>query len=297
MGRGRIGWLFRMGLCAGAALGAVGLPEAVGPAKAGPGNETFVTVVSDPNDWVGRGQARYYHPGNSTISVSGTPAYVSVTVRGGNLGEPFEFVFAAPEGRHLVEGAYERAGHASYRQPHLPGIDIATDARDCDVIEGRFDVKRIESDGGGNVRSLWIVYEQHCSRVPWALFGEIRYNVPANAGTAPVGPRHLRWPDTDRGEPATDAPVTVVNESGSAVTLGSPVIEGATPGSFHVGKNECSGGPLPPGGECICGWASRRRKGGRDRPPCAFPAWRDAIPAGSPLTPTDMRLIWNDFVG
>src|SRR5918996_3016146 len=49
---------------------------------------SYVVMYSD-GDWVGGGVHRLFHPGNGSVTVSGTPAYLSVGVSGGTFGDSF----------------------------------------------------------------------------------------------------------------------------------------------------------------------------------------------------------------
>jgi hypothetical protein len=67
-------------------------------------------------DYVGGGAQRFYHPGNGAITVSGSTAYLTVRVSGGNLGDYFDLEFAAPPGQVLAPGVYDKAQRAPFRE-------------------------------------------------------------------------------------------------------------------------------------------------------------------------------------
>src|SRR5688500_16005360 len=81
---------------------------------------TSVVMLSDSGDYIGGGVPRLYHPGNAQISVSGSTAYVNVSVSGGNLGDYFDLEFAAPAGRILAPGTYVGAQRAPFREAGRP---------------------------------------------------------------------------------------------------------------------------------------------------------------------------------
>ncbi|HEX2295967.1 MAG TPA: hypothetical protein VHN37_11735 [Actinomycetota bacterium] len=240
------------------------LPVAERSAIAGTGRETFVSMISTAGDWVGGGTNRFYHPGNASISVSGSAAYVTVSVSGGAFGDYFDFDFAAPPGRVMVEGVYERAQRAPFREATRPGIDIGGDGRGCNTISGRFEVRQIETDGRGRVESLWVVYEQHCEEGTSALFGEVRYNVAGDGGALMLGPRYVRWPDAEQGSEPTDAPVVVVNTSDAPATAGTVTVDGPDAQSFPITANECAGEALAPGDSCIVWVDFETSRGGQN---------------------------------
>jgi hypothetical protein len=213
----------------------------VSSASASGTQETFVTMISSGGDYIGAGVNRVYQPGNASIGLSGSPAYVTVSVSGGNQGDDFSLDFAAPPGETLHVGSYERAQRASFRESGRPGIDISGDGRGCNTDSGRFDVKEI-STVGSTVTSLWIVYEQHCEGGIPFLIGEVRYNITGDGGIASVGPRNLRWPDADPNQPMGVASVWVTNPTPGPVTLESSSLEGSE--DFIVREDGCAGKTL-----------------------------------------------------
>src|SRR4051794_39893328 len=82
-----------------------------------------VTMYSD-GDYIGGGQQRFYTPANGRISVSGSTAYLTVSVSGGSGGDEYSLDFAAPPGQTLVRGVYDRAQRAPFREAGRPGVDI-----------------------------------------------------------------------------------------------------------------------------------------------------------------------------
>ena len=170
-------------------------------------------------EYIGGGAQRVFHPANGTITIGGSKSQVSVGVSGGTHGDSYPLEFAAPPGHELTPGVYDGAQRAAFREAGRPGIDVGGDGRGCNTIEGRFEVKRIETNTEGRVTSFWVVYEQRCEGGVSALFGEVRYNVPGDGGQLSVGPRDLRWPDADQWAATTIAPVAVVNASASPIAV------------------------------------------------------------------------------
>jgi RTX calcium-binding nonapeptide repeat (4 copies) len=208
---------------------------------------TSVVMLSDSGDYIGGGVPRLYHPGNAQISVSGSTAYLDVSVSGGNLGDSFDLEFAAPPGRVLTPGTYVGAQRAPFREAGRPGIDISGDGRGCNTIEGLFEVKAFDVASDGTLQRLWIVYEQHCEGGESALFGEVRIGVPVPDG-ALVTPGIVRWPATDVGRPGAAVPVTVV--AAQALTITDASIAGADAADFVKRVDDCTGKALGAGGSC-----------------------------------------------
>lgn len=220
-------------------------------AAGGPVLRTFVTMFSDPGDYIGGGDARSFVPSDSSITLSGTASYLGVSVSGGTLGDSFGLTFAAPPGKALKQGLYLGAQRAPFREAGRPGIDIDGDGRGCNEIGGRFDVKDIATDASGAVTMLWLTYEQHCENGVPALFGEVRYHVPEIYAAFFVAPGSVWWPDTAVGTSATVVPVTVVGAKGvSGVTVDKVAVTGLNAADFAVRADECTGVPLAGGDRC-----------------------------------------------
>src|SRR5687768_4402906 len=105
-------------------LALTGVVLSLSAAQAGEGAETFVTMIGEPGAHVGGSQHQFFHPGNASLSLSGTASYVTVRVEGGNFGNNYHFEFAAPPGELLRIGEYEGAQRAAFRDEGRPGLEI-----------------------------------------------------------------------------------------------------------------------------------------------------------------------------
>src|ERR671931_136117 len=91
-----------------------------GPAIASAAPTNFVTMFSDPGDWIGGGTQRLFQPSNSAISVGGDAGYLTVSVSGGTAGDSYYMDFAASPGHVLVPGYYVGAQRAPFRSRCAP---------------------------------------------------------------------------------------------------------------------------------------------------------------------------------
>ena len=157
---------------------------------------TSVVTFSDPGDYIGVGQPRFFYPGNSSIKIIGNAGYFTISVSGGSIGtDNFSMVFAAPPSETLHTGLYTGLQRAPFRQSGHAGMDIYGDGRGCNEVGGRFDVKDFHVGGNGIPDRLWISYEQHCETVP---AGNQRAR---RAGQRLVGVRRHRDVGSDPGHP------------------------------------------------------------------------------------------------
>jgi hypothetical protein len=218
------------------------------PAPAGASSGWFVSMLSDPGDWVGGGSQRLFRSGNASATLSGSPGYVTAYVSGGTQGDYYWMDFAAPAGTMLQPGIYVNAQRAPFREAGRPGIDISGSGRGCNEIEGLFEVKDIAFTGNTLTR-LWIVYEQHCEGGSAALFGEVRVGQPPTPDPALVAPLTVRWPASDVSRLSTTVPVTLVALD-TPVTITGVSLAGASPEQFLIRTDSCSGQTIPLGGSC-----------------------------------------------
>jgi hypothetical protein len=230
------------------ALGCLGVSAPASFAATAP--STFVTMVSDQGDWVGQGQPRLFHPGNGRVTLGGNAGYLTIGVSGGTLGDYYGFDIAAPPGEKLHPGLYTEVQRAPFREAGRPGLDISGDGRGCNEVGGRFDVKDILISPSGEVKWVWLTYEQHCENGVPALFGEIRFAVPGSSANPLVAPGHVWWPDVYRGRSGTAVPVNVANKGPNDLDLTAVSVTGLNKADFPIRLDECTGVVLGPGELC-----------------------------------------------
>ena len=135
--------------------------SAIAPAYAA--LSTVFQYTSAPGDYIGAGASARYTPANSTISISGTAANLTVTIRPSSPALTLWHVdLAAPRGELLRPGRYYDAERAAFRTGRAPGIDVGGDGRGCNKIWGSFSIMQIATDGAGNVTMLDAAFTQRC---------------------------------------------------------------------------------------------------------------------------------------
>jgi hypothetical protein len=219
------------------------------PAAAAAAPVTSVTMVSETGDYIGGGRDRLFTQEDGSVTLTGTPGDVNVSVSGGASASSFTLNIAAPHGEVLEPGTYEGAQRAPFRESGRPGIDIGGDGRGCNTIEGRFTVLDIAATGD-TVDRLHVLYEQHCEGGVASLFGEIRYQVPGGDTELLVAPGQVAWPVTYPDVGARPVPVTFLNTGAATVTVGTPEIADDASSSFSVVSNTCTS-PVVPDDSCV----------------------------------------------
>lgn len=220
-------------------------------ASASSGTENFVSMTSQNGEFIGEGKARFFDSANSSISLTGTASHLTVSVGGGSIdpGDHFSLAFAAPLGEQLAAGEY--LGAQRFASSGRAGIDINGNGHGCNTIEGRFRVVQLDVDGGGNVTSLWIDYQQNCEGDFSApLLGEVRYGITGDGGNVLVGPRSIWWPSAQTDALPTSMPVIIFNPGPGSVQMSTSSLAGSDSSNFSILTDECDGLLLLAGDTC-----------------------------------------------
>ena len=215
-----------------------------------PSYPTSFTFVSGAGDYIGQGATAYYAPPASTVSISGTASYLTVSVT--ENGEWWYINIAAPVGQVLSAGTYTGAERAPFRSGSAPGLEVYGNGRGCNQVFGSFTVQKILTDPSGNVFALDASFTQNCefpTAVP--LTGAVRYNArpvqPTISLTAsPSSATHY--------QPVTltatlTAPTTTV--SGGSVTFEDGTTALGTVAVDSSGTASLTTSSLAPGGHSI----------------------------------------------
>ena len=158
-------------LCVGVAVLSAGL----GSASAQP-LEASISMVSDPGDWVGRGESYHYTLDTASFSMragqSGGGYFgLSVIPFGGGW---WYLDLAAPAGTRLEPGVYEGAVRWPFQNGSQPGVSITGNGAGCNTVTGRFEVLEVVFGPNGYLERFHALFEQHCEGGVPALRGEVR---------------------------------------------------------------------------------------------------------------------------
>jgi hypothetical protein len=143
---------------------------------AGSTPQTFLTLNSQPGDYIGQGITHTLTPAEGTFSVANTPDSVSIFFHTPDYSQFWSLDFGSPVANKIGYGEYEGAQRTAFRSPTRPGIDVSGDGRGCNTDSGRFLVSDFALASDGTISRLAIDFEQHCEGAPPALYGSFRYN-------------------------------------------------------------------------------------------------------------------------
>ena len=138
--------------------------------------QTFLTLISQPGDYVGGGITQTLTPADGTFSIFNGPNSVSVSFLGTEPGVFWELQFGTPTTVKFGRGQFVHAQRTAFRSPTRPGVDVGGDGRGCNTDSGNFLVSDFALASDGSVARLAVDFEQHCEGAPPALYGSLRYN-------------------------------------------------------------------------------------------------------------------------
>lgn len=142
--------------------------------------KTSLRLRSQPGDSMGGGEDFFYTLEGGVLQIFRN-SYSGVTVQFSNevfSPEPqrWRLEFAPPLSAPYFAGIYHDAVRFPFHDGGRPGLFVQGGDRDCDAVEGTFEVKQLYSRMPDSVEMFWATFEQHCEGAEPSLFGEIRYN-------------------------------------------------------------------------------------------------------------------------
>ncbi len=139
--------------------------------------QTYVTMVSQPGDYIGQGQSYSFNPGNSTMLASRNfDNGVDFTLQSKDGTQSWFLDFAAPNNVPLGPGTYLGAVQFPFEAAGQPGLSVSGDGRGSNTLTGQFTVTQAVYDNSGNVVSFAASFVQHNEGATPALSGQISYN-------------------------------------------------------------------------------------------------------------------------
>jgi hypothetical protein len=130
---------------------------------------TYLSLNSQPGDYIGGGVAQTLTPANGTFSVTNSTSTVSISFHTPDYSQFWYLNFGAPSAFKFAKGQYAGAQRTPFRAPTRSGVDVSGDGRGCNTDSGQFLVSDFVLAADGTVARLAIDFEQHCEGAPPAL--------------------------------------------------------------------------------------------------------------------------------
>jgi hypothetical protein len=137
---------------------------------------TYLSLNSQPGDYVGGGGTYKFTPADGTFSVTNSSSTVNITFNTSDFSQFWSLDFGSPQSMKFARGQYVDAQRTPFRSPTRPGVDVGGDGRGCNTDTGQFLVSDFALALDGTVARLAIDFEQHCEGAAPALYGSFRYN-------------------------------------------------------------------------------------------------------------------------
>jgi hypothetical protein len=213
------------------------------PTVAAASDRTFLSMSSQPGDWVGQGQTYYITPTTASFKVTYNGSLIYFWIVEPGNGEWWGVNIAAAPGQPLLEGSYSNAVRAAFRGAGQPGLDVYGDGRGCNEVAGSFNVLRAVYGPNNTVLAFDATFVQYCEGWMPPLTGEVRYDAtPALTVNATINAtgtvRRSSGKATIGGTVTCSLPVTATVSG----TVTEPVKKGPASASFSV-QVACSGSP------------------------------------------------------
>src|SRR5579864_8947247 len=138
--------------------------------------QTFLTLMSQPGDYIGGGITQTFTPADGTFSVTNSTDDVTILFHTPSYSQFWTLDFGSPRTQKFGRGEYEGATRTAFRSPTKPGVDVGGDGRGCNTDTGRFLVTDFALNTDGTIARVAIDFEQHCEGAPPALYVSFRYN-------------------------------------------------------------------------------------------------------------------------
>ncbi|HEX8208373.1 MAG TPA: hypothetical protein VF587_20085 [Solirubrobacteraceae bacterium] len=156
-------------------------PESPPPSSSSSGEEAVqpearewrFTMDSEEGDYIGGGEDHAYgSPGDRIRIHTDQRALVSVSIDGAN-GDWWYADFDTPGVEPMVAKRYDGATRYPFNEGGEPGLSVSGNGRGCNELTGEFTVEEVNWNEDGTLRSLRVVYEQHCEGGETALRGRL----------------------------------------------------------------------------------------------------------------------------
>src|SRR5579864_5441442 len=89
--------------------------------------QTFLTLISQPGDYIGGGTTETFTPADGTFSVTNSTDTVSISFHTPDFSQFWYLDFGSPVTQKFGHGEYEGAQRTAFRSPTRPGIDVSGD--------------------------------------------------------------------------------------------------------------------------------------------------------------------------
>ncbi len=190
-------------------------PASPPPPPPPPATGSFVSLNSDPGDFVGQGLVYGYSKSDSILTFTAEGGRLSVGVDGDEL---WSGEFQLPDTfTELEVGTYDNLTRYPFHDDAIGGLNWSGEGRGCNTLTGSFTIDSVTYDAG-TLTDIELSFTQYCEGGSPALTGTIRYD--ADDPTVPPGPvadPGNLWAPDPADTPDTGNYIYLASESGEFV--------------------------------------------------------------------------------
>lgn len=201
-----------------------------------PAELTAMFIDSEPGDFVGQGEQRYFTPAAGYTFTARTDAarnWVSFGVTSVSASSQYwAFEFRAPPGQALAVGDYEGARRLNGNSSDIPTFSFGSRYRGSNTSESRFTVRQFEVAPDGTLTRLAVSFERLSgSRF---VFGELHYH-----STGIPLPALIESPQTHEFAVDGGSQTFTLSNPGTIVQNVTISVHGLHGAEFSLSNNTC----------------------------------------------------------
>jgi hypothetical protein len=179
---------------------------------------TFVSLQSDPGDWIGAGGTYRYTRANAVITIDTSARMFHIQVAGDESW--WAYVQVPDTLTRLTPGMYANVTRYPFNDPGEGGLMVWGESRACNTLTGWFAIDDVRY-AGATLTAIDLRFEQHCEGQTPALHGTIHwYAGDPTEPPGPVNPIPLLWQPAVGATPATGNWVYLVSDAGDYIGQG-----------------------------------------------------------------------------
>ncbi len=162
--------------------------------------EAWLAFYSDPGDFIGQGQNLFVTSANVEFDARQRGDGLQFNINRAGPGAAWTLILEPRDGQALAPGVYLQAQR--FGGPANAGLDFGGNGRGCNGVTGEFLITDLQRDAAGEVRRIFVKFEQHCEGRAPALVGYLSFKAPAADGDGDgVGDAVDKCPCTAKGYP------------------------------------------------------------------------------------------------
>jgi hypothetical protein len=137
--------------------------------------DSYLSFESPPDEYVGRGKNMTLSAKDYKFSAANTGREeITISIESDNTS--WEISLAAPRGKTLAVGEYNKAQRANFQEPAVGGFIFSGNGRGCNEVQAQFKITEIAWSASGSLLKLHADFNQFCDDSKSPLKGSLRFS-------------------------------------------------------------------------------------------------------------------------